>query len=280
MNTPAKRPFDVTSYTAAEAYVLVELSGTDDMTMAVSDLQQDRGLDSLCGRGLVHNDEEEASLTYSGVVAAMKLREALFQKREKELQDKLKPANMREFITQSAVEKMSARQIDTMFGKLYDENNAFRKLLTKAYWAMHYAHNSLLTQCWSNPVHNALGKQVDMTRINELPGASSPIKELLQINGDDRCDHELLTTATMPSTCVKCGFVDAPFPAEPPQPDTIFLYAQRYAFLREQEGEQGIAVVDISNWHKPAMAICLTFNSAEALDTAVDTARQAKEEDV
>lgn len=273
MNTPAKRPFDVTSYTAAEAYVLVELSGTDDMTMAVSDLQQDRGLDSLCGRGLVHNDGEEASLTYSGVVAAMKLREALSAVREKELESKLKPVTMREFITQSAVEKMSPRQIDTMFDKLYDENNAFRKLLTKAYWAMHYAHDSLLTQCCSNPVYNTWGKQVDMTRINELPGASSPIKELLQINGDDRCDHELLTTATMPSTCVKCGFVDAPFPAEPPQPDTVALYARRYEFLRGRGAEQGIAVVDISNWHKPAMAICLTFSSAEALDTAVDTAR-------
>lgn len=278
MNTPAKRPFDVTSYTAAEAYVLVELSGTDDMTMAVSDLQQDRGLDSLCGRGLAHNDGEEASLTYSGVVAAMKLREALSAKREKELQDKLKPANMREFITQSAVEKMSARQIDTMFDKLYDENHALRKLLTKAYWAMHYAHNSLLTQCWSNPVYNALGKQVDMTRINELPGASSPIKELLQINGDDRCDHELLTTATMPSTCVKCGFVDAPFTEAPPQPDTVALYARRYEFLRGREAEQGISVVDISNWYKPAMAICLTFSSAEALDEAIDAARLAQEE--
>ncbi len=278
MNTPAKRPFDVTSYTAAEAYVLIELSNADGMTMPLSEIPDNGGLNDLHGRQFVHYDEEEASLTYSGVVAAMKLREALFKKREKELQDKLKPANMREFITQSAVEKMSARQIDTMFGKLYDENHSFRKLLTKAYWAMHYAHNSLLTQCWSNPVYNALGKQVDMTRINELQEASSPIKELLQINGDDRCDHELLTTSTMPSTCVKCGFVDAPFTEAPPQPDTVALYARRYEFLRGREAEQGISVVDISNWYKPAMAICLTFSSAEALDEAIDAARLAQEE--
>ena len=75
MNTPAKRPFTLTDYTAAETYVLLKLSSTDDMTMAVSDLHQDRGLDSLCGRGLAHNDGEEASLTFAGVVVAMKLRQ-------------------------------------------------------------------------------------------------------------------------------------------------------------------------------------------------------------
>lgn len=48
--------------------------------------------------------------------------------------------------------------------------------------------------------------------------------------------------------------------------------AERYRWLREQEAERGLAVLDVGRWEKPATCIALAFPSAEELDAAIDHA--------
>lgn len=54
--------------------------------------------------------------------------------------------------------------------------NLLIKALEDSSKAMDEAHESLFTQCMSNPVKNAWGVPVDMTKINELQNVSRRIK--------------------------------------------------------------------------------------------------------
>lgn len=54
--------------------------------------------------------------------------------------------------------------------------NHLIKALEDSAKAMDEAHESLFTQCMSNPVKNAWGVPVDMSKINELQNVSRRIK--------------------------------------------------------------------------------------------------------
>ncbi|WAX22770.1 hypothetical protein MAJJADAN_00008 [Pseudomonas phage Amjad_SA] len=52
--------------------------------------------------------------------------------------------------------------------------------------------------------------------------------------------------------------------------------AERYRWLREQEAEQGLAVLHVSGWERAATCWATTYPDAELLDAAIDAA-MAKE---
>lgn len=48
--------------------------------------------------------------------------------------------------------------------------------------------------------------------------------------------------------------------------------AARYRWLREQEAEEGIAVLNVTGWERAATCWALTYPDAELLDSAIDAA--------
>lgn len=48
--------------------------------------------------------------------------------------------------------------------------------------------------------------------------------------------------------------------------------AERYRWLREQEAEQGLAVLHVSGWERAATCWATTYPDAELLDAAIDAA--------
>lgn len=52
--------------------------------------------------------------------------------------------------------------------------------------------------------------------------------------------------------------------------------AERYRWLREQEAERGLSVVNISGWERAATCWATTYPDPESLDAAIDAALQAK----
>ena len=53
-------------------------------------------------------------------------------------------------------------------------------------------------------------------------------------------------------------------------------YARRYQWLREREAEEGIAIIIVDEWIKPATAFVVTFSRPEDVDRAID-AEMARE---
>lgn len=45
--------------------------------------------------------------------------------------------------------------------------------------AMEEAHESMFTQCWSNPVYNSQGKQVNVSAVNNLQSVARDAKAIL-----------------------------------------------------------------------------------------------------
>ncbi len=50
--------------------------------------------------------------------------------------------------------------------------------------------------------------------------------------------------------------------------------ADRYRWLREQKAEDGMAILPICKWVKPAMLITTPFDSPEMVDSVIDAALQ------
>lgn len=45
--------------------------------------------------------------------------------------------------------------------------------------AMEEAHESMFTQCWSNPVYNSQGKQINVSAVNNLQSVAMDAKAIL-----------------------------------------------------------------------------------------------------
>lgn len=52
--------------------------------------------------------------------------------------------------------------------------------------------------------------------------------------------------------------------------------AERYRWLRNQEAEHGVSVLNVGSWPLPATCIALTYPDAEAVDAAIDAAMRAQ----
>ncbi|WP_417786720.1 hypothetical protein [Stutzerimonas xanthomarina] len=53
--------------------------------------------------------------------------------------------------------------------------------------------------------------------------------------------------------------------------------AERYRWLREQEAEDGMAILPIGKWVKPAMLVTTPFDSPEMVDSVIDAALQGEQ---
>jgi|GEM_PF-1562144 len=53
--------------------------------------------------------------------------------------------------------------------------------------------------------------------------------------------------------------------------------AERYRWLREQEAVDGMAILPIGKWVKPAMLITTPFDSPEMVDSVIDAALQGEQ---
>jgi len=56
--------------------------------------------------------------------------------------------------------------------------------------------------------------------------------------------------------------------------DALRKDAERYRWLREQEAVDGMAILPIGKWVKPAMLITTPFDSPEMVDSVIDAALQ------
>lgn len=54
--------------------------------------------------------------------------------------------------------------------------------------------------------------------------------------------------------------------------------AARYRWLREQDAEKGIAVLNITGWERAATCLATTYPDAASLDDAIDAAMAAQQD--
>ena len=52
--------------------------------------------------------------------------------------------------------------------------------------------------------------------------------------------------------------------------------ALRYRWLREQEAERGVSVININQWLQPAVCVAVTFADGSFVDHAIDAAMQSE----
>lgn len=140
--------------------------------------------------------------------------------------------------------------------------------------------------------------KVNKQELRRLAEAATPgpWKECGHARGGCSCGMVWSRAADLPVAEAWRGDQEAPEPAEGSKANAAFIAAanpsailslldeleqyrkdaERYRWLREQEAEQGLAVLHVSGWERPATCWATTYPDAELLDAAIDAA-MAKE---
>lgn len=66
-----------------------------------------------------------------------------------------------------------------MIQKIDAKTAIIHTVLEECIKAMEEAHESMFTQCWSNPVYNSQGKQIDVSAVNNLQSVARYSKAIL-----------------------------------------------------------------------------------------------------